>query len=318
MKRTLCLAVALSFFAQNTGAADLAAGFAAARPGHLAFPHAQMAANPRPAAPSKKGPALSDRLSQALRTYSDDLFTVVSWGLDRLYVPETALAPASAPAIEEARPPEVAPETAAVFEKPQDRILIVRDESIIGAALALGERFGQGFGMHNMTPTHPRVEGVWLRAEGFQFRVNYLEAYGTTFGEEKGFRIDSKYARDSWVPIKESMPQELRRLAPIYFHGMKAKYEIEIVAFDEPVRGLKVFARQEELDGRKLTEIEQIGKVIDLAPGQRLTLTSSSHLRGQGQARVNFERTHVVMSGSDGTILADEPSAGLVDPPGDL
>lgn len=328
MKRILALAVAAFFLAQNTGAADLAVAFAAARPMPLAFPHPMGAPRRAEAAPKKaQGPSLADRIGAALASYSDDLYTVALWALDAL---DRSQAPAAAPA-PLARPvtPAPAPEpsaaesvglaagavvaaAAAAFERPVDRILIAPDAEIIGAASALGSRLsltGSEAG-----PTHPRVEGFWLNGPGFKYRVNYLNAYGTTKGVEGGYVVDCDYTRERFVPSSTRVPDKLRRVAPIYFRGMHVSFEVEVVA-EKPLRGAHVFARQEELDGTKLTDIDVIGE-LNLAAGERALLKSSTSLRGNGQERVNFEQTHLVVSGADGSVLVDEHAAGIVDPPG--
>lgn len=325
MKRSLALAVAAFFLAQNTGAADLAVAFAAARPAPLAFPHPMGAPRRAEAAPRKaQGPSLLKRLQTALSSYSDDVFTVAMWALDALAEPEKPAAPAAL-----ARPLAPAPEptaaeavglaagavvaaAAAAFERPTDRILIAPDDEIIGAASTLGARLsltGSEAG-----PTHPRVEGLWMQGPGFKYRVNYLNAYGTTKGVEGGYLVDCDYTRERFVPSSTRVPDKLRRAAPIYFRGMHVSFEVEVVA-DRPLRGAHVFTRQEELDGSKLTDIDAIGE-LNLAAGERAVLRSATSLRGNGQERVNFEQTHLVVSNADGSILVDEHAAGIVDPPG--
>ena len=304
-RAALALAVSVSFFAQSTGAADLAA--VAARPMLAAQlpPRALLA--PKPALPAA-APATAEPSAAALwaRSFYDDAVSVAAW----LIAPEEKTEHRvewdmprppvdAAPALVEAPEPAV-----------QDRILITHDPMIVGAAQLLA----QALAVPEKAPTVPRVECEWVQAKGFRFRFVFFDAYGQTIGRSDGFEVHRGDGVTEFLSGR--VPPQLRRRSPVFFHGMTAAFAVELEA-QEDVRDLALSFRQEELDGEALTPFVSLG-AVSLKAGERAQLRGRTPLLGrQSLGPIGFEKSHLVARvGGEARPRADVPDAALIDPPG--
>jgi hypothetical protein len=322
--RAFTLGVAVSFFAQTTGAADLAI-MAGARP--------MMAAQlpPRALLMPKAEPA-----RRHVRVESAP-WAVTTWAkgflLDAVSVADWIVSPAEKTenrvewALPERRPRALVAVAADSALRPADsalvtplpggdRILVVRDPSIVGVAMALADALAAPASYPGLLSeeTMPRVAGPWLQGRGFHYRVVYLDSLGSTVGKDGGFTVTRPGRLTAWVPA--NVPAFMRRAAPIYYHGMRARFQVEVRA-DEDLAGLRLSFREEELDGRPLTPFAALG-ALTLKAKQRGVLSGETILLGQADSGpVNFERTHLVASvAGESSARLDAPDAGLIDPPG--
>lgn len=317
--RALSLAVVVSFLAQTTGAADLAVLAGARTPAAALLPPRALLA-PRPAAGvSRVAPAAPSAAAAWAAGLLQDARTVLAWLVAPEQKPESRV---------EWQQVRAVPATAAISAAPadsggvitplpsNDRILIARDPEIVGVSQALGQALSAPdiLAMPTRPATLERVEGAWLQGRGFSYRVVYLDALGKTIGKEGGFTVVRPYSAAQWV--KARVPAFMRRAAPIYFHGMTVRFQVEVRA-KEDLAGLRLSFRQEELDGTPLTRYAALGQ-LTLKAGARGVVSGETPLLGrQESGPVNFERTHLVASvAGESSARLDAPDAGLVDPPG--
>jgi hypothetical protein len=311
-RAALALAVTVSFFAQTTGAADLAA--IAARP-MLA---AQLPPRALPAAPpartvsgysrrsAPKAPAQPSAFQLWMRSFLADAGSVASW----LVAPEEK----TEHRVEWDMPRPAAAPPAPVVEAPepavQDRILVTHDPMIVGAAQLLA----QALTVPAALPTIPRTECEWVQARGFRFRFVFLDAFGQTIGRSDGFEIHRGDGVTEF--LSGQVPPLLRRRSPVFFHGMTVDFLVEVEA-QEDLKGLSLSFRQEELDGEVLTPFAPLG-VLDLKAGQRAQVSGRTPLLGrQSLGPIGFEKSHLVARvEGEARPRADIPDAALIDPPG--
>lgn len=169
-----------------------------------------------------------------------------------------------------------------------------------------------------------RFEMPWFEKNGVRLRVTYLEAYGETLGDSKGYRLVVPGRPDR--NFSAAVPAPLMRSLPIFFIGELVYYEIEVQnAGAETLRDLRVHARQEsfQASGRKG---EPIGyrpmptRISALAAGETTVIRRYFRLpeTARGEGPVHFDQTHVSIDASSGDgyeTLLDAPHAGIVDPP---
>lgn len=313
--RALALLLSVSLLAQSTGAADLALTMSPAARGGAAFAAFPRAAAFPPRAASAPRPSL-------FASWLADAKTVARWitapyeppvaGKRRAFVQPAPTGPVSfLPDAAIELPPDPA----------RDRMLVVREEGYIGAAAETqaAERIASAIGalVDLREKALPRLEGEWIQARGFRFRVNYLDPFGVTRGTAEGFFVQigpAGCARTKFVREPHGVPLKLQRASPIYYHGGFVRYEVEVEA-QEALRAVTVSARQESLSGGKLTDYKDWA-TLTLKAGERRIVPGYTPLLGQGDGPVNFEQTHVRVLDSDGSTRADVPDAGIVDPPG--
>lgn len=235
--------------------------------------------------------------------------------IDWLLAPEESAAavPARTPRDVAAKPSPAAPaEPPSVVTSlsAPDRILIVPDPLIVGASQVLSEALA----VPTRQRTLPRVEGRWIEARGFRFRVVYLDSYGETIGREGGFEL-RRGGRAVFLPAR--VPAALRAPAPIYYRGRTARFRIEVEA-REALRGLWLSFREEEIDGAVITPFRALG-TLTLAKGKKAFVEGTTPLLGRkGDGPISFERTHVVARiDGETSARADASDAGLIDPPND-
>lgn len=314
----------LAFLAETTGAADLAM-FAAGRMPPAAFPPAAVRAPAPQAAPKTAPPAEKRSWSKAMKGKAG---AWAAWAEKRLR--EFEGEGRAELVVRFAAPPAVPAETAAIAAPPVDRMLIARDPEFAGVADAISvveAELARTFNARawSRTVMRARQEEKSVAAPGLRLRVAYLDSYGLTWGDAKGFhvRIPGRKPLD----IRSRVPAVYRREFALYFAGDEARYEIEIEnTGSATLENAVVYAQQENFNpkggvgaaihGSRLSAIP-VGR---LTPGERKVLSHSFVLgRATTSALISFEQTHLSVraekNGRD-QLLMDAPQAGIVDPPG--
>jgi hypothetical protein len=299
MKKTLVLALVSVLCAPPTGAADIA--FLASRPNPaLTQPH-------RGAFLPTRAPRVDRPWAIAVwaRGYLSDAASVFKW-----------IGAAQEPRIVLSRPQRQVPDVQGEWSLPglmappvPNRMLVVKDPDFAGAA----EGLSRALAIADLRPRLKRLAMPWAQAEGFKYRIVYLDSLGATYGRQGGFNVVRPGVPDLFVKAK--VPLALRRAAPVYFRGMTVRYLVEIAA-ESDLKDLVVSTRQEELDGVAITEFKTLG-TLTLSKGERAALAGSTPLLSTRNAGVvNFEHTHLLAGvESEERLRVDAADAGLVDPP---
>jgi hypothetical protein len=193
-----------------------------------------------------------------------------------------------------------------------------------------------------------RIEGPWHEGQGIRYRVNYLESLGLTWNDAAGLH--------AFVPFqgRQSAPAAAVPFGAkfgTFFAGQSVHYEVEIENVGpERLRGLKIWSNQEDFapDGGRGAAVKDASKascpceailrlfrpsryevpggsyapsrIASLAPGNRIVI-ERFYREGSGSGKVNLEQTHLLIAarGAAGeNVLANDPRAGIVDPPGGL
>ncbi|MDD5303483.1 MAG: hypothetical protein PHS14_10270 [Elusimicrobia bacterium] len=314
-------ALCAAFFVQSTGAADLAPIFAR---GMMLPPPGRMAPFPMPG-PAK--PAKS--VKPAGEPWLASAIVVARWVTERLTAPA---------AVEAAPPPEAlasfsaaaSNEVAAIAslpspEPPADRMLIsMEGRRVIASGLAAQLASLLQY-RSELKPLRPRFVGEWVGKGPVRARVDYLNPFGVTRGEAKGFRVHLSDGYERLLPHRGLMPNSLMRELPLYFAGDSVDVEATVLNTGSTMlTDLSVAAVQEEHTasgdaGAPLTS-PVINGVASLAPGATAVLRWRIKLSSGGREAVNFEQTHLRVLGKDPAgsekVLLDQAQAGIVDPPG--
>lgn len=329
LRSVLSVAVCAAFFAQSTGAADLAPIFARGMmlppPGRMApFP---MPGTVKPAAPPAKSvkPAGEPWLASAA--------IVARWVAERLAAPapvavvETAPTPEALASYSAAASNEVsAIASLPAPEPPADRMLIsMEGRRVIASGLAAQLASLLQY-RSELKPLRPRFVGEWVGKGQVRARVDYMNPFGITQGEAKGFRVHLSDGYERLLPHRGPIPNSLMRELPLYFAGDSVDVEVTILNTGSTMlTGLSVVAVQEEHTasgeaGAPLTS-PVINGVSSVAPGATAVLRWRIKLSSGGRDAVNFEQTHLRVTGKDPSgslkVMLDQAQAGIVDPPGE-
>lgn len=312
LRSALSAALCAAFFAQSTGAADLAPMFAR---GMMLPPPGRMAPMPMPR-PAQPAPAKT--VKPAGEPWLVSAAVVARYISERWTEAVAADAAASLPE----------PEVAAVAslpspEPPADRMLISMEgrrvlASGLAAQLASILQYRTEF-----KPLRPRFVGEWVGKGQARARVDYMNPLGVTRGEAKGFRVILSDGFERLLPNRNPIPNSLMRELPLYFAGDSVDVEVTILnTGSTPLTDLTIASVQEEhtASGEAGTPIggSVFKSVASIAPGATAVLRWRIKLGAIAREAVNFEQTHltVLREGPTGSsVLLDETQAGIVDPP---
>jgi hypothetical protein len=320
LRSVLSAALCAAFFVQSTGAADLAPVFARGMmmppPGRMGLampmPKAQPAASAKPAG--------EPWLASAV--------IVARWVAQRLTAPAAEAAPMPTPealaSFSSAANNEVAA-LAAAPEPPADRMLIAMEGRRLVATGLAAQVASLLQTRRELQAMRPRFVGEWVgKGSAVQARVDYLKPLGMTRGEAKGYRVTLSDGYERLFPNRGALPEALMRELPLYFAGDTIDVEITVLnTGSTPLTNLRVSAVQEEFtatgEAGKPTSASLDGAAT-IAPGATAVVRWRVKLSSEGRDAVNFEQTHLRISGKDATgadkVLLDAPQAGIVDPPG--
>jgi hypothetical protein len=326
-RSTLAAVLCACFLVQSTGAADLAPVLAR---GMMLPPPGRMAPlpMPAPAQPAKRS------VKPAREPWLVSAAVVARWAGERL-----SAALAAPAAVEEMPTAEslaayssaAADELAAVAslpapEPPADRMLIAMEgRRVLASGLAAQLASIREF-RRDLKPLRPRFTGDWVGRGPVQARVDYLNPFGVTQGEAKGFRVRLSDGYERLLPSRGRIPESLMRERPLYFAGDSVDVEVSVRnTGDAPLTGLTVASVQEEHTASGAPGAPVASPVIkgiaSLAPGETVILRWRIKLASGGRDPVNFEQTHLRVLGKDPAgsekVLLDEAQAGIVDPPGE-
>lgn len=323
MSAALCAA----FFAQSTGAADLAPIFAR---GMMLPPPGRMAASPLISPmPGAIKPATSVR--PAGEPWLASARVVAAWVAGRLTAPAAAIIK-TMPTSEElssfsaAANNELAAMTSLPSpEPPSDRMLIAMEgRRIIASGLAAQLASLLQY-RTELKPLRPRFVGEWVGKGQVRARVDYLNPFGVTQGEAKGFRVKLADGYERLLPNRKAIPDALMHELPLYFAGDSVEVEVTVLnTGSTPLTGLSVVSVQEEFEasgapGAPITS-PVINAVASIAPGATAVLRWRIKLSTIARDAVNFEQTHLRVLGKDPAggekVMLDQAQAGIVDPPG--
>lgn len=325
LRSALSAVLCAAFFAQSTGAADLAPMFAR---GMMLPPPGRMAPMPMPR-PAQ--PAPEKTVKPAGEPWLVSAKVVAAWVTERLAELDRTFQPASLPEPEalEAFSNAAATEVAAVAslpapEPPADRMLIsMEGRRVLASGLAAQLASILQY-RTELTPLRPRFVGEWVGKGPVRARVDYLNPIGITRGEAKGFRVILSDGFERLLPNKRPIPNSLMRELPLYFAGDSVDVEVTILnTGSTPLTDLDIASLQEEhtATGEAGTPIgPTISKsVASIAPGATAVLRWRIKLSAIAREAVNFEQTHLKVLGKDPAggqkVLLDETQAGIVDPP---
>lgn len=325
-------ALCAAFFVQSTGAADLAPVFAR---GMMLPPPGRMAPFPMPG-PIKPATPPAKTVKPAGEPWLASAIIVARWVGQRL---DEALTPA--PVVEET--PAPSPEVLASFsaaarnevasiaaapapEPPADRMLIsMEGRRVIASGLAAQLASILQY-RSELKPLRPRFVGQWVGSGPARARVDYMNPFGITQGEAKGFRIKLSDGYERLLPHRGAIPNSLMRELPLYFAGDTVDVEVTVLnTGSTPLTDLRVLSQQEEHTasgeaGAPLTAVVT-KSVNSLAPGQTAVLRWKVKLASNGRDAVNFEQTHLKVLSKDAfgseKVLLDQAQAGIIDPPGE-
>mgnify|MGYP001560474832 FL=1 len=329
LRSTLSAVLCAAFFAQSTGAADLAPilarGMMLPPPGRAApFP---MPGSIKPATPPARSikPAGEPWLASAV--------IVARWLTERLTAPapiavvETGPTPEALASFSAAASNEVAAiASLPAPEPPADRMLIsMEGRRVIASGLAAQLSSLLQY-RSELKPLRPRFVGEWVGKGPVRARVDYMNPFGVTQGEAKGFRVKLSNGYERLLPNRGAIPNALMRELPLYFAGDSVDVEVTILnTGSTPMTGLRVVAVQEEFEasgapGAPLTS-PVINGVASIAPGATAVLRWRIKLSAIAREAVNFEQTHLRVLGKDPAggekVMLDQAQAGIVDPPGE-
>ncbi len=321
----LAAALCVSFFVQSTGAADLAPVFAR---GMMLPPPGRMAPLPPPAQPAKRA------VKPAREPWLVSASVVARWVEERL----TAALAAPGAVAEPVSPEALASFSAAASnevaaiaslpnpEPPADRMLIAMEgRRVLASGLAAQLASIREF-RADLKPLRPRFTGDWVGRGEVRARVDYLNPFGVTQGEAKGFRVKLSDGYERLIPSRKRIPESLMRELPLYFAGDTVDVEVRVRNDGATaLTGLTVASVQEAhtADGAPGAPVAKpvTKSVAALAPGETAVLRWRIKLSPGGLDAVNFEQTHLKVLGKDPAggekVLLDETQAGIVDPPGE-
>ena len=328
LRPVLSAALCAAFFVQSTGAADLAPVFA--RGMMLPPPGAMGGASRLPINGSTLRPTLAVPVKPAGEPWLASAVIVARWVTERLTAPAAATAmptPKALAAFSSAATNELsALASIPAPEPPADRMLIAMEGRRLVASGIAAQVASLLQTRRELQPLRPRFVGEWVGKGGaVQVRVDYLKPLGITRGEAKGYRVTLSDGYERLFPNRGALPEALMRELPLYFAGDSVDVEVTILnTGSTPLSNLSVSAVQEEFTasgeaGAPVTSPVLSG-VANLAPGATSVLRWRVKLSSDGREAVNFEQTHLRVSGKDETgsdkVLLDAPQAGIVDPPG--
>ncbi len=321
LRPVLSAALCAAFFVQSTGAADLAPIFAR---GMMLPPPGRMAPMPMPAKP-----APAKTMKPAGEPWLASAVIVARWIMERATQPAVvesaptpeALAPFSTAATNEVAAMAALPAP----EPPADRMLIAMEGRRVLASGLAAQLASLLQYRTELKPLRPRFVGEWVGKGQLRARVDYMNPFGITQGEAKGFRVRLSDGYERLLPHRGVIPNSLMRELPLYFAGDSVDVEVTILnTGSTPMTDLRVAAVQEEHTasgdaGAPLTS-PVINGVASVAPGATAVLRWRIKLSSGGRDAVNFEQTHLRVLGKDAAgsekVLLDQAQAGIVDPPG--
>jgi len=324
-RSVLSAALCAAFFAQSTGAADLAPIFAR---GMMLPPPGRMAPMPLPR-PAQ--PAPEKVVKPAGEPWLVSAKVVAAWVTQRLTELDQTFQPASLPEPEalEAFSNAAATEVAAMAsmpapEPPADRMLIsMEGRRVLASGLAAQIASILQY-RTELKPLRPRFVGEWVGKGQARARVDYMNPVGITRGEAKGFRVILSDGYERLLPTRKDIPNSLMRELPLYFAGDSVDVEVTILnTGSTPLTDLSVASVQEEhtASGEAGTPVggSVMKSVASIAPGATAVLRWRIKLGSVAREAVNFEQTHLKVLGKDPAggqkVLLDETQAGIVDPP---
>lgn len=325
--------VAVAFFVQNTGAADVA--FLAARHGPAGGPSAawlplgalKAAPGPRVVLPAE--PWLSRAGSWMLPRVTG----LARWLDDLSAFPEAAPEPVqiASSSDSEAAPAEPAfpspapglPMSAALAPPAPDRMLVdARGFDFV--AFGEGLRWARAGRPVVHEVAAPRIEGPWKEQNGLRFRLTYLKPEGFITLDKDGALVREGTGPGRRMSASRRIPERIFGRYAVYHEGDLVDYEIELMNVSGArLSGLEVFTGQEVMDpeggtGRLLGDVGSF-EPVSLAAEGRAVLKGKLRVAGAAVARSNFEQTHLTVyrpgEKGDSRRLVDEPQAGIIDPP---
>lgn len=321
----LAAAVCASFLVQSTGAADLAPVLAR---GMMLPPPGRMAPLPMPALPAKRS------VKPAGEPWLVSAAVVARWVEERLTAALAAPAAVETPASAEALAgfaAAAAGEVSAMAalpapEPPADRMLIAMEGRRVIASGLSAQLASLREYRADLKPLRPRFTGEWVGRGPVRARVDYLNPFGVTEGEAKGFRVKLADGYERLLPSRGRIPESLMREIPLYFAGDSV--DVEVSLRNDGTRALTdltLASVQEEHDASGAPGVPVASPVLKpvarLEPGETAVLRWRIKLSPGGRDAVNFEQTHLRVTSEDAAgspkVLLDEAQAGIVDPPGD-
>lgn len=333
-RRLLAAAVAVSLLAQTTGAADLAGVLAG--PGFRTPLPPGLVARPKPTVAPVTAPA-EPWFAGLAETPAGK--TLIGMG---------ALMSLLADDFRLKGSPDEAAETAVARRAALKRV----KESLSTAPAFTASVLAFTAFVWNLLRQRPlltKIEGPWIERPGLRFRVNFVDSLGVSWMDAAGMHSYVPYGGRENEPGRFD-ERYFHRYAT-YFDGQRVHYEVEIENTGaEPLRDLRVWANLEQFEpngGRgaavaaapspytaeALATCLCVGlhlalsglrfgapgrayapsALAALAPGERRVLNRTIAL-GAATKKVTFEQVHLLVTATD-RVLADEPQAGIVDPP---
>ena len=211
-------------------------------------------------------------------------------------------------------------------EVPRDRIMITGGEGIIGVAPRYFEA--------ELGPTSvPRLRRVykdrmaapWREGKGIRFRITYLDSFGRSWIDRKGFHLAIAGSRGRLFHQDAAVPARYWRDYPLYYSGDSVAYEIEMEnTGSAPLKSVRVYGKQEECKftgrpGKPAGALDQQETFSELPIG-RTVIRGTFTVGGAAHRGIGYEQTHLTIVAKVGTdevaVLADDAEAGIIDPPG--
>lgn len=194
---------------------------------------------------------------------------------------------------------------------------------LFATAVVLTSFFSSVFKSLRAPVYRSRMEGPWREGRGIRYRVTYLDSIGVSWSAPDGLHGYIPYRGAIRAP--GAYPELFGRRLATYFAGDAARYEVEIENTGGFLGELRLWASEEEYAesgarGPAIREPQRAGasRVVALGPGRRIVLARSLRV-GHGRAALNLEQTHLVIEArdvyGDQRVLADDPQAGVLDPP---
>lgn len=327
LRPILSAALSAAFFVQSTGAADLAPVFAR---GMMLPPPAGIARLPMPAGlklappPKKAQPAGEPWFKSAA--------IVGAWIWEHMTAPEAAPVealptPEALSAMTEAATTEATVMASVPSpEPPADRMMIAMEGRRVVASGLAAQLASILQYRSELKPLRERFVGEWVGSGQARARVDYMNPFGVTTGEAKGFRVRLADGYERLLPYRGAIPNSLMRELPLYFAGDSVDMEITVLnTGTTPLTELSVVSVQEDhtASGQAGAPISTpvIKNIAAVAPGRTAVLRWRIKLSTVAREAVNFEQTHlrVLSKQPDGSekVLLDQAQAGIIDPPGD-
>ncbi len=320
------VALCAAFFSQSTGAADFAPMLAR---GMMLPPPGAMGALRMPMPMPKPAAVPHQTVKPAGEPWLASAVIVAHWIAERMTAPPAAVTAAPRPEALAAYASAARDEAAAIAsmpapEPPADRMLIAMEgRRIIASGLAAQLASIMQY-RSELKPMRPRFIGEWVGEGPVRAHVDYLNPYGITKGEAKGFRVTLSDGYQRLLPHHGLIPESLMKDVPLYFAGDSVDVEVTVLnSGSTPLTDLRVAAVEEEhtVNGEAGAPVGApvINGVARLAPGESTVLRWRIKLASGGQEAVNFEQTHLRVLGKDASggekVLLDKNQAGIVDPP---